>query len=188
MSSMQLTTNHISPPDPLSASSPMTSDTRQTRGPGGGNASYVQNYMTLFPGQVATSDQAVVSSASQPLSHDPLGHCLPSSASPIVASPLDTTPALDETVAPSVITHTASSTVTPSDAATTYSSLSTQPPLAQHQAMAPSSVTQTFALPRPLQSSSSIKNRPVQRIAPATALPPSHLILTGLSLNLRSTY
>lgn len=197
MSSMQLTTNHISPPGPLSISSPMTSDTSRTSGAGGGNAGYVQNYMTLFPGQVAPSDQAVVSSVSQQLSHDPLGQCLPgqdmASASPIVPSPLDNTSALDET-APSVITHTASSTVTPSDAATTfshsleYSSLSTQPPPSQLQPMAPSPVTQTFALPRPLQSSSAIKNRPVQRIAPATTLPPSHLILTGLFLISRSRY
>lgn len=198
MSSMQLTTNHISPPGPLSVSSPMTSETSRTSGADGGNAGYVQNYMTLFPGQVAPSDQAVVSSVSQPLSHDPLGQCLPgqemASASPIVPSPLDNNSALDEAVAPSVITHTASSTVTPSDAATTfshgseYSSLSTQPPppQSQLQTMAPSPVTQTFALPRPLQSSSAIKNRPVQRIAPATTLPPSHLILTGLFLISRS--
>lgn len=195
MSSMQLTPSHISPV-PLSISSPMTSEASRTGGASGGNAAYVQNYMTLFPGQVAPSDQAVVSSTvvSQPLSHDALGQCLPgqdmASASPLVPSPLDNTSALDETVVPSVITHTASSTVTPSDAATTftcssdYSSLSTQPPPppSQLQALAQSPVTQTFALPRPLQSSSTIKNRPVQRIAPANTLPPSHLILTGLLL------
>ncbi|XP_026198983.1 MLX-interacting protein isoform X2 [Anabas testudineus] len=192
MSSMQLTPSHISPV-PLSISSPMTSEASRTGGASGGNAAYVQNYMTLFPGQVAPSDQAVVSSTvvSQPLSHDALGQCLPgqdmASASPLVPSPLDNTSALDETVVPSVITHTASSTVTPSDAATTftcssdYSSLSTQPPPppSQLQALAQSPVTQTFALPRPLQSSSTIKNRPVQRIAPANTLPPSHLILTA---------
>lgn len=199
MSSMQLTTNHISPPGPMPIPSPMTSETSRTGGGGGGgNAAYVQNYMSLFPGQVAPSDQAVVSSVSQPLSHDPLGQCLPgqdmASASPIVASPLDNTSELDETVVPSVITHTASSTVTPSDAATTfshsseYSSISTQPPPppSQLQHMAPLPVTQTFALPRPFQSSSAIKNRPVQRIAPANTLPPSHLILAGLFLISRS--
>ncbi|XP_029999727.1 MLX-interacting protein isoform X5 [Sphaeramia orbicularis] len=119
--------------------------------------------------------------------------CLPgqdmASAAP-VPSPLDNTSALDATVTPSVITHTASSTVTPSNAATTfshgseYSSLSPhpQPPPSQLQQMAPlpaTPVQQTFALPRPFQSASTNKNRPVQRIAPANPLSASHLILTA---------
>ncbi|XP_040011637.1 MLX-interacting protein isoform X2 [Xiphias gladius] len=197
MSSMQLTTNHISPPGPLPIPSPMVSQTSQTSGGGsGGNVAFVQNYMPLFPGQVTPSDHAVVSSVSQPLSHDPLAQCLPgqdmASATPMVPSPLDNTSALDETVVPSVITHTASSTVTPSAAATTFShgseygSISAQPPPppSQLQPMAPLPATpvphsQTFAVPRPFQSSSANKNRPVQRIAPANTLPPSHLILTA---------
>ncbi|XP_056233426.1 MLX-interacting protein isoform X3 [Seriola aureovittata] len=195
MSAMQLTTNHISPPGPLPIPSPMVSQTSRTGG-GGGDAPYVQNYMTLFPGQVAPSDQAGVSSVSQTLSHDPLVPCLPgqdmASAAPMVPSPLDSTSALDESVAPSVITHTASSTVTASDAATTFShgseygSISTQPPPppSQLQPMArlpatPVQHPQTFAMPRPFLSSSANKNRPVQRIAPANTLPPSHLILTA---------
>ncbi|XP_023266427.1 MLX-interacting protein isoform X1 [Seriola lalandi dorsalis] len=195
MSAMQLTTNHISPPGPLPIPSPMVSQTSRTGG-GGGDAPYVQNYMTLFPGQVAPSDQAGVSSVSQALSHDPLVPCLPgqdmASAAPMVPSPLDSTSALDESVAPSVITHTASSTVTASDAATTFShgseygSISTQPPPppSQLQPMArlpatPVQHPQTFAMPRPFLSSSANKNRPVQRIAPANTLPPSHLILTA---------
>ncbi|XP_044052292.1 MLX-interacting protein isoform X2 [Siniperca chuatsi] len=195
MSSMQLTSNHISPPGPLPISSPMTSQISQT-GAGGGDAAYAQNYMPLFPGQAAPSDQAVVSSVSQPLSHDPLAQCLPgqdmASATPMVPSSLDNTLVLGETVVPSVITHTASSTVTSSEAATTfshgseYSAISTQPPPppSQLQPLAPLPATsvqhpQTFALPRPFQSSSASKNRPVQRIAPANALPPSHLILTA---------
>lgn len=202
MSTMQLTTNHISPAGPLPIPSPMTSQTSQTRGGGGGggdagDAAYVQNYMPLFPGQVAPNDQAVVSSVSQPLSHDPLAQCLPgqdmASVEPMVPSPLDNTSVLGETAAPSVITHTASSAVTSSDAATTfghgseYSSISSQPPPSPSQLLplAPLAATsvqhpQTFALPRPFQSSSANKNRPVQRIAPATTPPPSHLILTGL--------
>ncbi|XP_051278466.1 MLX-interacting protein isoform X2 [Dicentrarchus labrax] len=190
MSPMQLTTNHISPPGPLPIPSPMASRT----GGGGADAAFVQNYMPLFPGQVAPSDQAVVSAVSQPLSHDPLAQCLSgrdmASAAPMVPSPLDNTSALGETVAPSVITHTASSTVTPSEAATTfshgsdYSSLSKQPPPPQLQPLAPLPATsvqhpQTFALPRPFQPSSANKNRPVQRIAPANTLPSSHLILTA---------
>ncbi|XP_059193095.1 MLX-interacting protein isoform X2 [Centropristis striata] len=179
MSSM-LTTNHISPPGPLPVPSPMAS---QTSRPG---AAYVPNYMPLFSGQVAPSGQAVVSS----VSHDPLVQCLP--GQDLVPSPLDNTSALDETVSPSVITHTASSTVTPSDATTTfshaseYSSISTQPPAptSQLQPLAPLPATpvqhpQTFALPRPFQSSSANKNLPVQRIAPANSLPPSHLILAA---------
>uniref|UniRef100_A0A8C9YCS3 MLX interacting protein n=1 Tax=Sander lucioperca TaxID=283035 RepID=A0A8C9YCS3_SANLU len=149
----------------------------------GSNAAYVQNYMPLFPGQVAPSNQAVVSSVSQSLSHDPLAQCLPdrdmASAAPMVPLPLDNTSVLDETAAQSVITHTASSTVTPSDAATTfshtseYSSISTQPPASpsQLQPLAPLPATpvqhpQTFALPRPFLSPGSNKKR---------------LILTGLS-------
>uniref|UniRef100_A0A3Q3JDL3 BHLH domain-containing protein n=1 Tax=Monopterus albus TaxID=43700 RepID=A0A3Q3JDL3_MONAL len=179
MSSMQPTT--ISLPGPLPIPSPMASQTSQTGG--GGNAAYIPNYMPLFTGQVEPSDQAVVSSVSQPLSHDALAQCLPgqdmTSASPMVPS------ALDETIAPSVITHTASSIVTPSDAP--------PPPPSQLQPMAPLPVTpaqhpQTFVLPRPFQPSSTIKNRPVQRIAPATTLPPPHLILTGLFPISRSRY
>ncbi|XP_026177411.1 MLX-interacting protein isoform X2 [Mastacembelus armatus] len=189
LSSMELATNPISTSGPLPIPSPMASQT--SRPSGDGNAAFVPNYVPLFPGQVAPRDQAVVSSVSRPLPHDPLAQCLPGQdnppASPMVPSPLNNTSALDETVAPSVITHTASSTVTPSDAATTlshvseYSSISTQPqpPPSQLQSMAPVQHSQAFALPRPFQSSNAIKNRPVQRIAPANTLPTSHLILTA---------
>ncbi|XP_029999724.1 MLX-interacting protein isoform X2 [Sphaeramia orbicularis] len=188
MSSMQLTPDHISPPGPLPVPPPLASQTGGTD-TGSGDAAYAQNYMPLFPGQVAPNSQAL----SQPLAHDPLAQCLPgqdmASAAP-VPSPLDNTSALDATVTPSVITHTASSTVTPSNAATTfshgseYSSLSPhpQPPPSQLQQMAPlpaTPVQQTFALPRPFQSASTNKNRPVQRIAPANPLSASHLILTA---------
>ncbi len=196
MSPMQLTNNHISSTGPLPLPSPMASQTSRTGGVGG--AAYVQNYMPLFPGQVLSSDQAVVSSVSQPLSHDPLAQCLSAqdmaSAATMVPAPLDNTSALVENVAPSVITHTASSTVTPSDAATTfshgsdYSSISTQPPphpsRLQPSASLPATAVQhpqTFALPRPFQPSAiNNKTRPMQRIAPANTLPSSHLILTGL--------
>uniref|UniRef100_A0A8D3B4K7 MLX interacting protein n=1 Tax=Scophthalmus maximus TaxID=52904 RepID=A0A8D3B4K7_SCOMX len=194
MSSMQLATNHISPPGPLPIPSPMGSQTSPTGGRGD-----VQNYMPLFHGQVAPSDQAVVSSVSQQLSHDPLSQCLQGqdlgSAAPMVPSPLNNTSVLDETIAPSVITHTASSSVTPSDTAATIShcsefgSLSTQspPPPSQLQTLAPLPAApvqhpQTFALPRPFQSSSANKIRPVQRIAPANTLPPSHLFFLFVCL------
>ncbi|KAJ4942342.1 hypothetical protein JOQ06_012208 [Pogonophryne albipinna] len=161
MSSM-LTSNHISPPGPLPIPSPMASQTSPTGGAGGGgrDSAYARNYMPLFPGQDLTSAPA-----------------------PMVPSPLDNTSALDET-------HTAPSTVPPSDAASNfsqaseYSSISAPPPPSQLQSLAPLPAPpvrhpQTFVLPRPFQSSSSNKNRPVQRIAPANTLPTSHLILTA---------
>ncbi|XP_029367026.1 MLX-interacting protein isoform X2 [Echeneis naucrates] len=196
MSSMQLTTNHISPPGSLPIISSIVSQTNRTGDAGGDGdgAAYVQNYMALFPGQVAPTDQAVISSVSQTLSHEPLVQCLPGqdmgSGAPMVPSALDNRSTLDETVGPSVITHTASSTVTASNAATTFShgpeygSISTQhpPPPPLLQPMASMSATpvqqpQTFAMPRPFLSSSANKTRPVQRIAPANTIPPSHLIL-----------
>ncbi|XP_060927407.1 MLX-interacting protein isoform X2 [Limanda limanda] len=195
MSSMQLATNNISPPGPLALPSPMVSQTSGTGGCGG-DATYVQNYMPLFPGQVEPSDQAVVSSVSQQLSHVPLAQCLPgqgmASEQHMGPSPLDNTSVLDEAVSPSVITHIAPSVVTPSDGASTishgseYGSISTQPPPppSQLQPLArvpatPVQHPQTFALPRPFQSASANKVRPVQRIAPANTLPPPHLVFTG---------
>lgn len=190
MSSMQLTTNPISPSSSMSVPSPMASQSG-----GSSDVVYAHNYMSLFPGQVAPSGQ--VPSVAQPLSHDPLVQCLPgqdmASAAPMVTSPLNNTSVLDETVAASVITHTASSTVTPSDSATTfshssdYSTLSAQAPghPSHLQTVAPLAATsvqqtQTFALPRPLQPPSANKSRPMPRIAPANTLPSSQIILTGL--------
>ncbi|XP_041642818.1 MLX-interacting protein isoform X2 [Cheilinus undulatus] len=178
--SMQLPANHISPPGPLPIPSPMAGQTSRA---GGSDAAYVQNYMPLFSGQVAPSE-AVVST------HDPLEQCLSgqdmASASPMVPSPLDNTSVLGETVVPSV---TDSPAVTPSSTANNFShspeygSMSSQAQ-SQPQPMAPLAATpvqhpQTFALPRPFHSSSANKNRPVQRIAPATTLPQPHLIFTG---------
>ncbi|XP_056275449.1 MLX-interacting protein isoform X2 [Pseudoliparis swirei] len=195
MSSM-LASNNSSAPGPLPISSPIAAQTSRTSG-GRDDAIFVQNYMPLFSGHVVPRDQAAVSSVSRPLSHDPLAQCLPgqdmASAAPMVASPLDNIPALDETVEPSAITHETSSTVKPSDAGTNfshasdYSSISPQPPPppSQLQPLAPltaSSVQhpQTFALPRPpFQASSANKSRPVKRIAPANTLSSSHLILTA---------
>lgn len=190
MSSMQLPTNRISHPGPIPSA--MTSQTSPT-GTSDADAAYLQNYMPVFPGQVEPSNQAVVSS----VSHDPLAQCLSGqnivSATAMVPSPLNSSSALGEAQAPSVITHTAVSTAPPSDAATTfchgtdYCSISTQPtpPPPQLQPLAPLASTsvrqpQTFALPHAFRSSSAKKTRPVQRIAAATTLPSSHLILTGL--------
>ncbi|XP_069555478.1 MLX-interacting protein isoform X2 [Brachyistius frenatus] len=154
MSSMQLTTNHITRSGPLNIPSLMASE---TNGRDGGDAAFVQNYISLFPGQVPPSDQAAVSSVSQPLSHDPLVQCLPGQD---MASA-----ALDETVASSI-------------------SAQPPPPPSQLQPLAPAPAApvqqpQTFALPRLLQPSSANKNRPMQRIAPANTLPASHVFLTA---------
>ncbi|XP_035292292.1 MLX-interacting protein isoform X2 [Anguilla anguilla] len=86
---------------------------------------------------------------------------------------------------PSVITHTASSTVPPSEAATTFSQSSgfTLPRMPCKSTLQPTSVpqpTQTFALPKPIQPSSAAKKaRPVQRIVPASTIPAQHLILAA---------
>lgn len=187
MSSMHLSADHMTPPGPLSIPSPMSSQTGGTSD-GSDSASYVQNYMPLFPGQVESSDPAV-SSVSPSLSHDPLAQCLRGQET-LVPSPLDNSSGMDAGVA-SVITHTASSTDTSSDVAATfnhssqYRSMSAQPqPEPSQLQPLPSPGTpvqhpQTFALPRPVQSSSANKNRPVQRIAPAISIPSSQIILTG---------
>ncbi|XP_047236787.1 MLX-interacting protein isoform X2 [Girardinichthys multiradiatus] len=180
MSTLQLSPNQITPADPL----PIHSQTTQTDSGGGG--AYVQNYMPLFAGQVVSSSHSAASSVSQPLSHNPLVPCLPgqnvSSAAPMIPSPLNNSSVLDETVALSVKTHTAPSAVTSSTTASTVSHISA--PQSQLQLLAPLSATpiqhpQTFALPRPFQSNSSCKVRPVPRIAPANTLPSSQFILPG---------
>ncbi|XP_068617040.1 MLX-interacting protein [Brachionichthys hirsutus] len=189
MSSLHFTTNHIPSPGPSSITSPMASQS------GGSDAVYGQNYMPLFPGQAVPGDQAI-GSPSQSLPLDPMATCLSgqnlASAAPVVPSPLDDASALGEIVAPSVITHTTSSTVTLADAATTFShgadygSIPTLPPPPPCQLQPVASVPassaqrpQTFALPHPVQPSSANKIRPVQRIAVANTLPSSHLILTA---------
>uniref|UniRef100_A0A4W5NMD3 MLX interacting protein n=1 Tax=Hucho hucho TaxID=62062 RepID=A0A4W5NMD3_9TELE len=136
----------------------------QTSGTGEGS-SYVQNYMPLFTAPVPPS---------------------------VAPPPLDDATSLDGSPPPSVITHTASSTVTPSEAATTFSqgselsSLTRAPPPLPPplQPLAPSPAVplqhpQTFALPRPIQPSCSNKKTcHVQRIVPANPIASSHLILT----------
>lgn len=98
----------------------------------------------------------------------------------MISSPLNSCSVLDETVAPSVITHKAPSTVTPSNTASTVGHISAPP--SHLQVLAPLSSTpiqhpQAFALPHPVQSNSSSKVRPVPRIAPANTLPSSQFIL-----------
>ncbi|KAM9392353.1 MLX-interacting protein [Pholidichthys leucotaenia] len=188
MPSMQLTNNHIPSSSPLPVQTPVTSQT--SRVGSSGNQAYVHNYMSLFPGQVTTSNQAVASSVS------PLVQCLPgqdmTSEATMAPSPLNNTLVLDETVAASVITHTASSTVTPSECATTFShsseynciSAQSHPLSPQLQTFAQVSGTllqhsQGFTVPRLLQTSGATKNRTMPRIAPASTLPSSQIIITA---------
>ncbi|XP_014894485.1 MLX-interacting protein isoform X2 [Poecilia latipinna] len=175
MSTLQLSPNQITPACSLSIHS-QTSPTGGGGGGGGGGA-YVQTYMPLFAGQVVSSSQSTA-----PL--NPLVPCLPGqnlpSAPAMISSPLNSGSELDETVAPSVATHTAPSPVTPSNTASTDSHVSAPP--SQLQLLAPLPATPiknplAFALPRPFQSNSSGKVRPVPRIAPANALPSSQFIL-----------
>ncbi|XP_054905000.1 MLX-interacting protein isoform X3 [Poeciliopsis prolifica] len=172
MSSLQLSPNQITPAGSLS----IHSQTSQTDSSGRG--AYVHSYMPLLDGQMVSSNQSTASL-------NPMLPCLPgqnlSSASAIISSPLNSDSVLDETVAPSVITHTSPSTVTPSNTASTVSHVSA-PPSSQLQLLAPLPATpiqhpQVFALPRPFQSNSASKVRPVPRIAPANTLPPSQFIL-----------
>uniref|UniRef100_A0A096M3N4 MLX interacting protein n=1 Tax=Poecilia formosa TaxID=48698 RepID=A0A096M3N4_POEFO len=136
------------------------------------------------PAQLNQLDLFLTHQSTAPL--NPLVPCLPGqnlpSAPAMISSPLNSGSELDETVAPSVATHTAPSPVTPSNTASTVSHVS-EPP-SQLQLLAPLPATpiqnpRAFALPRPFQSNSSGKVRPVPRIAPANALPSSQFILPG---------
>lgn len=181
MSSMPA--NHMSPPAPVPPS--MTSRNSPTVG-SDGDAAFVQTYLPLFSAPEVAADHAVP----RPLSQDPLVQCL--SGQDVAASALTDPSRADEAIAPSVITHTASSTVTPGNAASTfchgtdYSSLSTPvlplPPRLQPSGSMPSAAVQqahSFTVPHPIQPSK--KNPSVQRVALSSTVSPPHLILTGLS-------
>uniref|UniRef100_A0A8C8JM42 BHLH domain-containing protein n=1 Tax=Oncorhynchus tshawytscha TaxID=74940 RepID=A0A8C8JM42_ONCTS len=176
----------IASPAPLTISSLMSNQTS-------GSPSYVQNYMPLFSGPVPPSAQAGGSSLMQTSALPTVRHtqtCQGAATPTLVAPPpLDDATSLDGSPPSSVITHTTTSTVLPSDAATTFShssdfsSLNREPPPPPLQPLPPSPATtpqhpQTFALPRPFQPScSNKKTRRVQRIVPAISS--SHLILTA---------
>eukprot|EP00066_Takifugu_rubripes_P024700 XP_011613966.1 PREDICTED: MLX-interacting protein [Takifugu rubripes] len=181
MPPMPLPSNHMSAPSPAPPS--MTGQTSRTVG-SDGDAAFVQTYIPLFSAPVAATDHAVP----QPLSQVPLAQCL--SDQDAAASALTDPSQGGEAAAPSVITHTATSTVTPSDAATTfchgpnYGSLSTPvppppSPLQQLVSMPGATVQQahSFTVPHPIRPCS--KNPSVQRIALSSAVPSPHLILTA---------
>ncbi|KAM6954426.1 MLX-interacting protein [Aplochiton taeniatus] len=199
LSSMDL----ISSPGPLPTSTPMVSQTSGLAGPP--PPPYASNYMPLYSSQLASTG---VSQLPQPSVPQLQPHDLPGNAlGPLALPPLDSAPALDGSTSPSVITHTATSAITPSGGGggaisfghgAAYCPPASKappppPPLphpqhrprAQPLAQLPPAVSplqhpQTFATPRPIQPSSSNKKaRQVQRIVPASTLPSSHLILTA---------
>lgn len=140
--------------------------------------SYQQPYMPLFTEQVSSSVPSILPPPAPPL---------PSAPQPL--STVTTVPQPSQSVPPSsVITHTASSTVTPTDTATTVSHRSSfeLPPAPSPQPVVSSSASLgsqpvNFALPKSIQPPiSSKKSRHSQRpIVPANPLPSPQLILTG---------
>uniref|UniRef100_A0AAR2IR84 MLX interacting protein n=1 Tax=Pygocentrus nattereri TaxID=42514 RepID=A0AAR2IR84_PYGNA len=137
--------------------------------------SYTQNYMPVFTGHL-NSALSVLPSTSTQSSQCQAVATLPQ---PIPRSP-----------SPSVVTHTAPSSVTSSAAATTTSHKSNFAPSAvpSHPAQPllwpapPPGASlppqpQNFALPRPIQPSGSVKK--TRRVPIVPANPSSHLILTG---------
>ncbi|XP_053727349.1 MLX-interacting protein isoform X1 [Synchiropus splendidus] len=175
-SSMQLNNTHIASP---LASEPVGAAV---------DSAYVPNYM-FTGGEVQSSHDP---SVFQQLSHAPLPGPGLTPAVPYMPLTLDGSSDLEETLAPSVITHTASSTVSPHPPAPTFSqnieyqAIAPQPapPPPQFQSPAPcpaplSHNTRKFARPRPIKSSSANKSRPVPRITPANPIASPHLILAA---------
>uniref|UniRef100_A0A673MWX8 MLX-interacting protein-like n=1 Tax=Sinocyclocheilus rhinocerous TaxID=307959 RepID=A0A673MWX8_9TELE len=140
-----------------------------------GNAvgpSYQQTYMPLFPEQVTPSIP-------------PPAPPVPAVPQPLQCGGVSTVNTVPSVPAPSVITHTAPSTVTPTDAATTFShrssfELPTAPSPQPAVSASLSSQPVNFALPKSiLPPVSSKKARHPQR--PIVPLPSPQLILTGPS-------
>ncbi|ROL44365.1 MLX-interacting protein [Anabarilius grahami] len=151
-----------------------------------GNAvgtSYQQSYMRLFTEQVTPSVPSLLPPPAPPL--PPAPQPLQCGGVSTVTTVPQPTPSL---TSPSVITHSAPSTVTPTDAATTFSRRSSfelpaapSPQPAASTSASLNSQPANFALPKSiLPPVSSKKARHPQRaIVPANPLPPSQLILTG---------
>ncbi|XP_050965818.1 MLX-interacting protein isoform X5 [Labeo rohita] len=143
--------------------------------------SYQQTYMPLFPEQVTPSVPPLLPPPAPPL---------PAAPQPLQCGGVSTVTTVPQPVPnippPSVITHTAPSTVTPTDAATTFSHRSSfeLPAAPSPQPAASASLSSqpvNFALPKSiLPPVSSKKTRHTQRpIVPANPLPSPQLILTG---------
>ncbi|XP_016096756.1 MLX-interacting protein-like [Sinocyclocheilus grahami] len=140
-----------------------------------GNAvgpSYQQTYMPLFPEQVTPS----IPAPAPPV---------PAAPQPLQCGGVSTVTTVSSVPAPSVITHAAPSTVTPSDAATTFShrssfELPTAPSPQPAVSASLSSQPVNFALPKSILPPVSSKKarHPQRQIVP---LPSPQLILTGPS-------
>ncbi|KAJ8415530.1 hypothetical protein AAFF_G00425100 [Aldrovandia affinis] len=154
--------------------------------------SYAEHYVHQFSGGVVSMPGSVNTNpaALPPMQASP---AIPASM-PLPQGQVSTATAasstLDLSLPSSVITHTASSIINPSEAATTFSQSSGFTLPMMHckttllpQPAAPGPVlkaSQTFALPKPIQPSGTAKkNRPIQRIVPANSLPSQHLILAA---------
>uniref|UniRef100_A0A9J8CDR2 MLX interacting protein n=2 Tax=Cyprinus carpio TaxID=7962 RepID=A0A9J8CDR2_CYPCA len=148
---------------------------------------YPQTYMPLLPAQVTPTVPSLLPPPAPPLPPAQQSlQCEGVSAVTTVPQPVPSIPP------PSVITHTAPSTVTPTDAATSFShrtsfelpaAPSTQPAASTSTSL--NSQPVNFALPKSiLPTVSSKKTRHPQRpIVPANPLPSPQLILTGLSMH-----
>lgn len=133
--------------------------------------SFQQSFMPLFTEQV---NNTVIPPTASPLSPGP-HH----SQCPGVSTETPAPQPTPNIAPPSVITHSAPSTVTPTDAATSFRSNFELPSTASPQSGV--SKPLNFALPKPvLPPASNKKSRHAQRpIIPANRLPSSQLILTG---------
>lgn len=126
-----------------------------------------QQYMPLYTEQVTPSVPSL----------------LPPPAPPLPPGGVSTVPQAPPNIpSPSVITHSAPSTVTPTDAATTFSRRSSfeSPQPAVSTSASPNSQSVNFALPKSILPSVPSKKarHPQRQIVPANPLP-SQLILTG---------
>ncbi|KAK7165407.1 hypothetical protein R3I94_003692 [Phoxinus phoxinus] len=138
-----------------------------------GNAagpSYQHAYMPLYTEQVTPSVPSLLPPPAPPLP--------PGGVSTVTTVPQPTT----NIPSPSVITHSAPSSVTPTDAATTFSRRSSfeSPQPAASTSASPNSQSVNFALPKSILPSVPSKKarHPQRQIVPANPLP-SQLILTG---------
>ncbi|KAM9821892.1 MLX-interacting protein isoform 2-T2 [Syngnathus typhle] len=145
--------------------SPMTSATSGTSA-----ESIVDNYLPLYPGQVALSEHAAVSS------HNPLAsQCLPTA--PILPRTLDSAATLGETVA-----------ISPSAAPTADAACTHPPPPPPRlpslvpllAAPKPPPPPHTFARPRHLQPANGNKKRDLKKISPANPVATQQLFITGV--------
>lgn len=154
-----------------------------------GNAvgpSYQQTYMPLFPEQVSPSVPPLLPPPAPPV---------PAAPQPLQCggvSTVTTVPSVPSVPPPSVVTQTSPSTVTPSDAATTFSHRSSFELASPQPAASASHRSQAvnFASPKSiLPPVSGKKIRHTQRpIVPANPLPSPQLILTGLCLSSKQVF